>query len=183
MSLVNYSFCIAGTPQIKFKKQVFGAGDSIGKSQLAKKDAIEQGAIQVTDSVRAKIYALQASMGDLPEVECPLSHVFAPGACARTIQIPAGTTVVGKIHKHRHLNILSQGIVSVITEGGGMEHLSGPIVIVSEPGTKRALYAHTDLVWTVVHVTDETDLEKLEKEVIAENYSDYEQFLLEHNKG
>lgn len=182
-ALVKYSFCIAGKPQIKCKTATFGAGDAFGKKEIAKQDAIEQGALQVTDSARAKIYALQASMGDLPEVECPLSHVFAPGAYARTIFIPAGTTVVGKIHKHKHLNILSKGSVSVITEGGGLEHLAGPIVMVSDAGTKRALFAHTDLVWTTVHLTSETDLGMIEDEVIAKTYAEYEQFLLEHNKG
>lgn len=31
---------------------------------------------------------------------------------------------------------------------------------------------HTDLMWVTVHVTDSTDLEEIEKEVIAEDFND-----------
>jgi hypothetical protein len=178
-ALISYSFSLT-KPRIQFQTAVYGKGDSMGKSESAVTEAIEQAGKQVTGSIRAKLYALQETVGSQPEVDCPLSHVFAPGAVARTIFIPAGTTVVGKIHKHKHLNILSQGEVSVVTENGGVEHFKGPLTMVSEPGTKRALYAHTDLVWTVIHVTNETDLGLLEKEVIAESYEDYSNYLLTH---
>jgi len=155
----------------------FSAGDMAGKREQAVADAITQGALQTTDSVRAKLYSLQAAAAELPEIECPLQHVFAPGAYARTIMIPAGTVIIGKIHKHQHLNVLSQGDVSVLTEGGGVEHLRGPITMSSLPGTKRAVYAHTDVVWTTIHLTSETDLDKIEVEVIAPTFSDYQQFI------
>ena len=164
-----------------FKVAVYSTGDTLGKSALAKKDALEQGALQAVGSIRAKIYALQASLADCPEVEAPLTHVFAPGVYMRTIFIKAGCVVVGKIHKHTHGNILSQGRVTVVTESGGEEHLQAPLTMVSCAGTKRALVAHTDVVWTTIHVTNATNLDELEKELIAENYADYEQFLLESN--
>jgi hypothetical protein len=160
----------------------FTKGDMAGKREAAVKDAIEQGALMDPASVRAKLYALQARVGAMPETECPLQHVFAPGAYARTIQIPAGTVIVGKIHKHQHLNILSLGEVMVLTESGGTEHLRGPLTMVSPPGTKRAVYALTDVVWTTIHLTTETDLEKIEDQVIAKTYQEYEQFLLEGEK-
>ncbi len=154
----------------------FGPGDMRGKRDLAIKDAHEQCALMAPGSVRQKLYALQEQVGTLPEAECPLQHVFAPGAYARTIFIPAGTVIVGKIHKHRHLNILSKGRVSVLTESGGMQDLEGPLTMVSDPGTKRAVYAHTDTTWTTIHLTDETDLDKIEEHVIAKTYDEYEQF-------
>jgi hypothetical protein len=152
----------------------FSRGDMAGKRPAAVADALEQ--IGKVGGVRRELYALQAAVAELPEVECPLQHVFAPGAYARTMHIPAGTVIVGKIHKHAHLNILSQGRVEVRTEGGGLEHLQGPLTMVSPPGTKRAVYAVTDAVWTTIHLTDETDLEKIEGHVIAKTYDDYEQF-------
>ena len=164
--------------QPKITTAIYGAGDAFGKSQDAKEDAIKQGALQVPNSIRAKIYAIQAGCADYPEVELPLSHVFAPSVYIRTIKIPAGTVVVGKIHKHKHGNILSQGKVSVFTESGGMETLIAPITLVSDAGTKRALYAHTDLVWSTIHLTDKTDLAEIEEELIAKDYAEYEAFLL-----
>ena len=49
--------------------------------------------------------------------------------------------------------------------------------MVSEPGTKRAVVAETDAVWTTIHLTNETDLAKIESEVIAASFEEYEQFL------
>ena len=160
----------------------FTAGDiATGSARdMAVQDAITQGALQSPDSTREKLYKLQASIGELPNVECPLQHVFAPGVYARTIIIPAGSVLVGKIHKHRHLNILSKGVVRVLTESGGIQTFQGPLTMVSEAGTKRAVYAITQAVWTTIHLnpTDETDLGKLEDEIIAKTYQEYEQFLL-----
>lgn len=158
----------------------FGPGDMAGKREQAIADAVEQIQHVSPGSVREQLYALQGSMGGLPEAECPLQHVFAPGAYARTIFISAGTVIVGKIHKHKHLNILSQGEVRVLTESGGVEALRGPLTMVSPPGTKRAVYAVTNVVWTTIHLTHETDLAKIEDETIAKTYEEYEQFKLGH---
>lgn len=162
----------------------FGPGDTAGKREQALADAMTQLKHVERGSVREQLYSLQASMVGLPEVECPLQHVFAPGAYARTIFIPAGSVIVGKIHKHQHLNILSQGEVQVLTESGGVEHLRGPLTMVSPAGTKRAVYALTDVVWTTIHLTNETDLAKIEDETIAKTYEEYEQFKLSYeSKG
>ena len=154
----------------------FVPGDMAGRREQAAADGIAQAARQESGSVRAQLYGLQAACGDLPEVDCPLQHVFAPGAYARTIRIPAGTVIVGKIHKHAHLNMLQQGEVSVLTESGGLERLAGPLTMVSPPGTKRAVYAHTDVTWTTVHLTDSTDLAEIEEQVIAKDFDDYARF-------
>jgi hypothetical protein len=154
----------------------FSRGDTLGQREHAKAHAFAELAKLPPDSVRAQLYALQAAGAELPEVEMPLQHVFAPGCYARTIFIPAGTFVVGKIHKHRHINILSQGEVYVLTESGGIEHLKGPLTMASEPGTKRALITVSDVTWTTIHITDLTDLDAIEDFVIAKTYEDYERF-------
>lgn len=155
----------------------FQAGDTAGTRERAIEDAKVQAAMY--GGIRKQLYELQEAIGDLPEVECPLQHVFAPGLYMRTIYIPAGTLIVGKIHKHQHGNILSSGEVLVITEEGGLERLQGPVTMVSPAGTKRALRALTDVVWTTCHLnpTNETDLAKIEAEVIAPTFEDYELFL------
>ena len=158
----------------------FTNGDAYGadKRQAAVADAERQLELVPEGSIRQKLYALQKSCADLPDVEMPLQHTFAPGVYVRTIFIPAGSVIVGKIHKHRHANVLSQGHVTVLTESGGLEDLHGPLTMVSEPGTKRAVYAHTDTVWTTIHPTDKTDLADIEEEVIAKTYEEYEQFAM-----
>lgn len=103
--------------------------------------------------------------------DCPVRHIFAPGVYLREMTIPKGTVIIGKIHKHAHPNIISQGKVRVVTETGSHE-LTAPHTFVSEVGTKRVVYAIEDTIWTTVHVTDETDLAKIEDHVIAKDYSE-----------
>lgn len=162
----------------------FVPGDAIGeaKRSLAVKDAIEQGALQEPGSHRAKLYAMQEALGQFPEVDCPLQHTFAPGIYIRTIFLPKGTTLVGKIHKHQHGNVLSCGTVRVYTEYGGLERLSGPLTMLSDPGTKRAVFAETDSVWTTIHPnpTNTRDLSVLEDQIIAKTYEEYEAFVKEN---
>jgi hypothetical protein len=40
------------------------------------------------------------------------------------------------------------------------------------PGTKRALYIHEDATWVTFHPTPETDLEKIETQLIAKDFDD-----------
>src|ERR1035437_7035163 len=58
---------------------------------------------------------------------CPLKHTFSDGIYVREIFIPAGTYIVGKLHKHSHPNFLLSGVVDVITEGAGRESLIAPM--------------------------------------------------------
>ena len=114
------------------------------------------------------IFELEQNMSSLPnELQSipPVSHCFAPGAYARTMLIPAGTLIVGKIHRHEHLNIISYGDVSVATYEGP-ERLFGFNIFKSAPNVKRAVYANEDTMWTTIHPTNETDLEKIEDDVI-----------------
>lgn len=120
-----------------------------------------------------KVRSISMEQESIPN--CPLKHHFAPGSYGREIFIPQGMMVVGKIHKHAHLNILSQGHVLVYTEDGP-EEFSAPRTWVSSPGTKRVVFAVTDVVWTTIHVTDKTDLGEIEDFVIAKTFEEYEEF-------
>lgn len=101
----------------------------------------------------------------------PLKHLFAPGAYGRQITVPKDHWVIGKIHKHSHLNFLMQGRVAVLTEDGLMV-MEAPFSFVSRPGAKRLVLALENTVWATVHITEETDLERIEDEVIAKSYGD-----------
>lgn len=123
------------------------------------------------ECLRDQILYIESEIAKVDQVECPIKHIFAPGVYAREMTIPAGTILTGKIHATEHINILSQGDISVLTEEG-MKRLQAPFSFVSKPGTKRVGYAHTDVVWTTIHVTNETDLDKIEAEVIAKDFGD-----------
>lgn len=101
----------------------------------------------------------------------PLTHHFAPGVYAREMFLPSGHTIIGKIHKHAHLNIVSKGVVVVSTEEGSKE-LKAPCVFTSYAGTKRAVFIKEDAIWITIHVTDKTDLKEIETELIANSFDD-----------
>jgi hypothetical protein len=109
---------------------------------------------------------------------CPLKHSFSDGIYVREIFIPAGTVLVGKIHKHDHPNFLMSGTVEVVTEFGS-ERIEAPRSMISKSGTKRVVHAITDTVWITVHVNKEntTDIAKLEDNIIAKSYDEYDSFI------
>lgn len=113
-------------------------------------------------------------MLDMPDcqVEFETHHHFADGWYARQIVIPAGSVLIGKIHRTRHMNIVQRGLITVATEEGVLtiDAREAPYVFWAEPGTKRAGWAHEETVWTTLHMTDETDLVKLEAQLIAPSF-------------
>jgi hypothetical protein len=137
---------------------------------------------------RARIMAIQKACQGLPDGQRmdespPLKHWLAPGIYAREIHLPANTLVVGKIHRHRHFNILSQGRITCYTEFG-LQTLEAPASFISEPGTKRVVFTHEDAIWTTIHPnpTDETDVEKLEEMFTALEYAELEMEVMDEKE-
>lgn len=139
---------------------------------------------EIEKEVRGKILDFEEQLKDIPGAFigdsdlCPLKHSFADGIYVREIFIPKGVVLTGKIHKHSHPNFLMKGKVEVFTEFGGYEILEGPIAMISLAGTKRVVKSLEDTTWITVHVnqSNTTDLQKLEKFVIADSYEDYEKY-------
>lgn len=128
---------------------------------------------------RETVLRFEAALKPLPQVDCPLKHTFAPGMYAREIKLPADTFIVGKIHKHAHLNIITRGRCVVVTEFGKREidATHGPVTFTSEAGAKRALYVHEETVWTTIHAVNSTDLAEIEREIIAPSYPELDEFM------
>jgi hypothetical protein len=127
--------------------------------------------VQSINPTRERVFELQAELqrkiaaGESIPADCPLIHTFSEGSYGRSIFIPKGSMLVGKTHRHRHLLIMSQGDVT-ITTGDGMRRMRGFNVYDSPAGIKRCVYAHEDTIITTVHITNETDLTRIEHEVI-----------------
>jgi hypothetical protein len=132
-------------------------------------------------TVREKILILESEMKKCNQVEIVPVHYFARGLYAREIFVPKGVLLTGKIHRSEHLNIISKGDISVVTEYG-TKRIKAPFTMVSQPGTKRVGYAHEDTVWTTIHATEETDVEKIELELIAPTYEDFIALQYEESK-
>ncbi|MBA8680514.1 hypothetical protein [Stenotrophomonas tumulicola] len=110
------------------------------------------------------ILRLQELCEQMPQAEMPVEHVFLPGQYLRKMSMPAHSLVVGKRHRYRHALIVT-GHVTVRT-ADGMHELQGTHIIDSPAGMKRAIYAHSPSELVTVHLTDETDLDRIEALVI-----------------
>jgi hypothetical protein len=102
---------------------------------------------------------------------CPLKHTFADGCYIREIFMPKGSLFITKIHKIEHPYFILKGDVSVLTDTG-INRIKGPYSGITSPGTKRVIYNHEDTVWITVHVTKETDISKIENEIIAKDFGE-----------
>src|SRR5580698_10900927 len=101
-------------------------------------------------ATRKAIDELQAAAAKLPQVELETDHFFADGMYCRSLFRAADTLIVGKVHKAEHFYIIASGTVTIAGDGY-RETVTGPKVFVSKPGTKRAVYAHTDATTMTVH--------------------------------
>jgi len=127
------------------------------------------------EAMRAAILEVQPRLRAHPDAvgqeAFALHHHFAPGTYAREIELPAGSLVVGRIHRHAHVNVISKGYVLVATPDGA-EELRAPKTFISAPGTKRVVYAVEDTVWTTVHLNEaeERDPDKLVETLTAPTF-------------
>jgi len=122
------------------------------------------------------VRGVQDQLSQSPDlIDVPVQHHFAPGVYMRQMDAAAGTLVVSKMHRTEHMNILLKGSLTVATEDG-IQLMTAPCVLKSMPGTKRIGYFHEDSSWITVHPTEETDLEKIEQQVIVPD-EEIDQFL------
>lgn len=121
-------------------------------------------------TTRANIAALQADMlasSDL--VELPFTETLVDGLYTRTLFIPKGCKLVGKIHRKPCVNIVAKGDISIMTETGEMRVQAG-YSVTSPAGIQKVGYAHEDTIFINVFRTDETDITRIEADLIADNF-------------
>jgi len=114
---------------------------------------------------REQVDRLQAEMVKMPQAELVTEHHFSPGMYMRKVFRPAGTLIVGKVHKESHFFLCAKGEIIAWTENG-MKRLQAGDVVESKPGTKRVTLAVTDAIGVTIHRTDKTDLDEIEAELI-----------------
>jgi len=108
----------------------------------------------------------------------PIKHTFADGIYIRQMEMKKDTVVVGAIHKHLHVWFLLVGDVTIATEDTTEDYIA-PCYIVSTPGVKRVIHSNEDSIFVNIHKnpTNTKDLDKLEKEIVALNYKEYEEYI------
>lgn len=119
-------------------------------------------------SMRPAIERLQAELVKLPQLEPKTDHYFADGVYLRTVWSPAGSVIVGKVHKTEHLYAVLSGKVRVTMDTGVIEldaTKDGPQILTCPIGTKRAVYILEDAWRMNVHrnVDNVKEIEALEE--------------------
>jgi len=124
-----------------------------------------------------EILRIEQEILKMPQVELPIEHYQIDGVYVRSMFIPAGTILTGKIHNFESIAILAKGRIR-ITNGTDSYIISEGHIMVDKPGVKRLGYAETDVIFITVHRTDNTEIEAIEKELVSATFEEYEQQLL-----
>lgn len=82
----------------------------------------------------------------LPQADMPLRHHFAAGVCVRELFMPAGTLVIGHVHRYADINIMLTGRLTLLLPDGSTKELRAPQTFLGTPGQKIA-YVHEDVIW------------------------------------
>jgi hypothetical protein len=130
-----------------------------------------QGIVEFQDFMLSMPGALVGDSKEYLEV-CPLKHSFVDGAYVREIFLPKDMFFITKIHKKTHPYFVMSGCVSVLV-GDEAVKIKGPFAGITKAGTKRLIYTHEDTTWITVHVTNETDISKIEDEVISKSFDEF----------
>lgn len=126
---------------------------------------------ELTTISNERIDQLEKVMVDnFDEIDCPLKHIFLDGVYIREIFMAKNSLVTSKIHLTRHPFVVTEGVVSVWINGGKELLIEAPYEGITEPGTRRILYCHTDVRWTTLHLNpDNEDLESIEERIIEKH--------------
>lgn len=118
---------------------------------------------------------LESILQGLPQIAADCVHAFAPGIYIRQVTLQAGTFAMGHRHRFAHLNIMLSGRMTMFNTDGTRSELVAPVVCVAQPGRKVA-YVHERSVWLNIYATNETDVEKLEADLLdkSEQYLELE---------
>lgn len=150
--------------------------DSLAQVPASIIEVDEQGSVNLVhagrsrEAIRSAINDLGRQMQALPEAErldMRVDHEFMDGIYIRRLHIPAGTVVVGKVHRKDCLNVVESGDISILTEFGSRRVKSG-FTGVSPAGIQKLGFAHEDTVFLNVFRTDCTDPSLVERELAIE---------------
>jgi len=124
----------------------------------------------INDSRLSKIESVESQMLQLPQVDVPLTHMFAPGVYAREVVMPSDSFVIGHQHKTEHFNIILTGRATVMMDGVVYE-INAPAIIKSNENVRKILYIHEEMRWITIHPTKETNIDKLEEMLVVKSES------------
>ena len=117
---------------------------------------------------KEEMFALDRKLAELPQADFSLVNRFADGLYARQVTVPKNCLLTSKIHLKEHFAFVLTGEVSVWTDQD-YQRIKAPLVLVTQPGTKRVLFAHEETIWVTVHATNAKTVEAAVAELVTNN--------------
>jgi hypothetical protein len=100
-------------------------------------EGVEEDAFVVRDlALQDRINALEDIMETMPQADLPVDHKFADGVYVRSLFMPKGATVTGRLHLRECVNIMVSGDITLLTVDGPVR-LQAPQMFISAAGTKK----------------------------------------------
>ena len=99
-------------------------------------------------------------------------HYFIDGVYVRSVRVPAGMIIIGKIHNFESIGALIEGRMKLFNNNN-MEVVNAPFIQVSPEGIKRVGLAETDCTFISIHKTSKNNIEEAENELISNSYEEY----------
>ena len=142
-------------------------------------------------AVRAKIEDLETALREqvaagefeqtvfdaaTPEGSDQCKHYYGDGVYLRSLWIPAGTCVIGKLHKQARVCVIAAGRCVFTDEFQRLE-VEGPWIGEFKAGTKTAVMAITDTLWIAAFGTEIRDPIRFVTERTAVDHDEYAAYL------
>lgn len=118
--------------------------------------------------MRERVERLQVELSKLQQYEPTTRHFFHGGMYCREVWRDAGVAIVGRVHRKEHFYLIVSGTVSVTTDAG-VQTITGPHLILSKPGTKRAVLSQTPTLCMTFHATNARTVEEAERELVEDD--------------
>lgn len=122
-----------------------------------------------------------AGLGENPSA-LQILHHFTPGMYIRECRIPAGYTLVTKIHKTTHPFMVVEGACVVGSLADGPQEILAPHFGITKIGTRRIIETITPVRWFTFHPTELTDPVEIEKTLIEEHSNAVETWITEQEE-
>lgn len=134
--------------------------------------------------VRAFIRRMAADLNALPGslAGLPIDQITRDGMVCRTMMIPKGVLLVGKIHKLDCINIVAKGAINLMTEHGSGRMVAGEQAI-SPAGTQKIGFATEDTVFINIFRCDEVSIDGIETAIAWPSYEAFDAAQLITNEG
>jgi hypothetical protein len=123
--------------------------------------------------IRRAIMNVEKNIQRMPScktaADISFKQILQDGYYIRECPVPKNYLITTAIHKVANPLFLLKGEASILSEDGVIR-IKAPFYKITQPGTKRMIYAHKDCVFVTVHRTDRKDIKSVLKDIVTDNY-------------